>query len=86
MADVDWSDPCARAAALRAAYYAIVGGQGTQRIRFADREVWFTATKIDVLRTELRQAEAECAAKQGVDSPHRRFAIRAGSRRLPRTF
>ncbi|ACL57431.1 hypothetical protein [Methylobacterium nodulans] len=81
MADaVDWTDPCARATALRTAYFGLLSGQHEQRIRFrngdVDEDVWFTAPKIDLLRTELADAEAQCAARS-LGKP-RRFAFTAG--------
>ncbi len=80
---VNWTDPCARAEALRGAYFALVSGQSEQTVRFrsndAEQEVRFQAANLDVLRTELRAAEAECAAAQGAAGRPRRFAITAGS-------
>lgn len=79
----DWSDPCARAEALRAEYYARLSGQGTTRVAQrggdASKEVWFQEVDIETLKTELAKAEAECATKSG--AARRRFAIQAGSRR-----
>lgn len=80
---VDWSDPCARAEALRKAYYALVSGELEQRVRVrggdGEEDVTFNAANVELLRSELRSAEAECAAKNGTVG--RRFAIRAGHRR-----
>jgi hypothetical protein len=84
MADVDWSDPCARAAALRDAYYALQTGQSTVRVStrsgLGAQEVWFQQADASRLLADLRTAEAECAAKTGTGAG-RRFAIRGGSRR-----
>lgn len=77
--DVDWSDPCARAEALRKSYYDIVSGL-ERRVRFGDREVWYSEQNLGDLKKELRLAEEQCAAKNG-DRP-RRYAIRAGSRTI----
>ena len=79
----DWTDPCARAAALREAYYRLLSGETEAQVRVrsgdVDQFVAFHATRIDALKAELMRAEAECAAAQG--KPPRRFAIRLGSRR-----
>lgn len=79
---VDWTDPCARATALREAYYALVQGGETQvRVRNGEheQEVRYGAASLATLKRELAQAEAECARKNGTGGG--RFAIRAGSRR-----
>lgn len=85
MAVVDWTDACARAAALRTAYFALISGGGESLIRYrgpeGEREVRYQAANISILKTELQSAEAECAALTGTVSPNRRFAIRAGARR-----
>jgi hypothetical protein len=79
---VDWSDPCARATALRNAYYQLVSGGQEQIIETrtldAQERVQFTAADRGVLLSELRAAEAECAATTGAANPSRRFAITAG--------
>lgn len=85
MATVDWTDPCARAAALRTAYYQMLGGQQEIEIRTrtldAEELVRFAPTDLSKLESELRAAEGECAAQTGGVNPNRRFAITAGSRR-----
>ncbi|MGF3022648.1 hypothetical protein ACQVP2_07450 [Methylobacterium aquaticum] len=77
---VDLTDPCAAAAALRTAYFALVSGQQEQRIRFkngdVDEDVWFTPTKLDLLRTELSRQESLCAAK--TTGRTQRFCFTAG--------
>ena len=82
---VDWSDPCARYEALRDAYYrAQTGGAETlfrYRTDSGEREVRYAQANITVLRAEMDRAQAECAAKNGLVVPRRRFAIRAGARR-----
>lgn len=88
MAAVDWTDPCARALALRNAYYALISGEGEQLIRQrgpeTEREVRFAKTNIELLKSELAAAEAECAAANGTLPTRRRFAIRGGAlRRCP---
>ena len=86
MADpVNYDDPCARAAALRASYYRLVQGEQEQTIRYlgngVDREVRYTPAKIELLMSALRTAEAECSVQQGTPPTRRRFAIQAGMRR-----
>lgn len=82
MADeIDWSDPCARSAALEQAYYAILTGKAAVRIRFrggpVEKEVWRHATAdLQRLEREMKQAKAECQAKTSGRPP--RFAITAG--------
>lgn len=77
---VDWANPCARAAALGAAYYALLQGQQEQRIRFRsgddEDEVWYQPAKLDVLRTEMKAAQAACEALTTGRTPRR--AITAG--------
>lgn len=77
--EVDWNDPCARAEALRRSYYDIVSGL-EKRVRFGDREVWYSGENLIDLKKELRLAEEQCAAKSG--GRPRRYAIRAGSRTI----
>lgn len=84
---VDWSDPCARAKALRDAYYERLAGGSSQRVRFRhgdnEQEVQTSAMlgNIEALRREMLKAEDECRALQGLAPLNRRFAIRGGSRR-----
>lgn len=78
MAEVDWADPCARAEALRAVYYARLSGNQATRIRFRastgeEREIESGSSNAAELRRELTIAETECAQKQGKS---RLFAIR----------
>lgn len=83
MAAVDWTDPCARATALRNAYYALLSGGQEQEIRTrtldAEETVRFAPVDIGQLTTELRAAEAQCAAATGATNPNRRFAITTGA-------
>lgn len=87
MAVINWTDPCARASALRAAYFDLIRGAGETLIRHStsegDQEVRYRAGDVHTLRSELAQAEAECAALTGGLPPARarRFAIRGGARR-----
>lgn len=83
---VDWTDPCARAAALREAYFALISGQSEWLVRYrgpeGEREVRFQNTNIEVLRSELRDAETACEASGGPAAQRgRRYAIRGGARR-----
>lgn len=82
---VDWSDPCARYAALRDAYYATLSGGGETLIRYkgpeGEQEVRYHAQNLELLKTEMVAAQTECAAATGVPNPNRRFAIRAGTQR-----
>jgi hypothetical protein len=81
---VDWSDPCARAAALRAAYFELVSGSKETEIETrtldAQERVRFSAADKQTLLAELRAAEAECAASTGGTNSNRRFAIGCGYR------
>jgi hypothetical protein len=82
MAVVDWTDPCARVTALRAAYFELVqGGEASVRVRNGEheQEVRYSQTSVAALQRELRIAEAECAAKNGTTPP--RYAIRGGAMR-----
>lgn len=80
MADIDWTDPCAVAAALRPAYYQLISGAAAVRIRIENRDVEFAKTSVETLRVEISRLDAACAIKQGM--PTTRYAIRAGSRRV----
>lgn len=87
MPTVDWTDPCAKALALRTAYYALLSGQAESLIRNStpegDQEVRYARADIDRLKAELDDAEVACAVatNQPVPSRARRFAIMAGGRR-----
>lgn len=80
IATVDLTDPCAAAAALTTAYYALLAGQQEQRIRFrngeTEEDVWFTAAKIERLRTEMMRQQGLCQARTSGRSP--RFCATAG--------
>jgi len=81
MAVVDWTDPCARAAALREAYYSLLGGGQTIEFEYRSNEttrrVKYGTGNLTALARELARAEEECQALQGVSKP-RRYAIRGG--------
>jgi hypothetical protein len=87
MATIDWTDPCARAAALRAAYYNLISGQSESLIRHSttegDQEVRYARADLPALKAECEASEAECAIANGtaVPSRARRFSIRGGSHR-----
>lgn len=80
MADFNWSDPCAAAAALSAAYYKVLSGGAAESVRFADREVRYTRANLSELRAEKDRMEDACAEQSG-NSVRRRFAMTASSRR-----
>lgn len=85
MAVIDWTDACARAAALREAYYNAVQGGGETSIRYrgpnGERHVTFGQGNMESLLSELRIAEQECAASTGTLAASRRFSIRGGALR-----
>lgn len=76
---VDWTDPCAKAAALRSAYYTLISGGSEQEIRTrtldAEEVVRFNAADKDSLLVELTAAESECARCTGQPDPNRRFRM-----------
>lgn len=86
MAVIDWTDPCARYAALQQAYFTLLsGGAGAEtlirtRSEHTEREVRYSAGNLKVLKSELDAAERACAAKNGTLLPRQRFAIRGGAR------
>jgi hypothetical protein len=86
MAAIDWSDPCARAAALWDAYNRLISGQQETDVSYTangvNRRVSFASASLDRLLNEYRAAENECAAKKGLPPRWRRFAITGGSRRV----
>lgn len=81
---VDWTDPCARAVALRDAYFALISGGAVTMIKTAagggEREVRYSKADLATVRSEMQTAEDECRTKNGQPPVQRRFAIRAGSR------
>lgn len=66
---VDWTDACARAEALRSAYYALLSGRMAASVAYlangVNRETRFSQTDRAALLMELRAAEHECAATTG---------------------
>lgn len=86
MATVDWTDPCAKALALRTAYYSLLSGGMESLIRHSttegDQEVRYARADLGSLKAELDAAEIACAQATGQPVPAiaRRFAIRGGAR------
>ncbi len=83
---IDWTDPCARAAALSSAYYTLLSGAQEIEIRTrtteAEELVKFQPAKLDDLRSEMQDAIDECAAKNaGRPLATKRFAITARHKR-----
>jgi len=85
---IDWTDACARAAALRDAYFALVSGSKAQSVAYQDagvqRSVTYASSKIDLarLRDEIRAAEEECLTGEPASTiSTKRYAIRGGSLR-----
>ena len=80
----DWTDPCARATALREAYYALVSGGKEQQVIYQDagqmRSVTYASSKVDLQRLldEIKLADQECA---GGTIDRTRFAMRGGALR-----
>lgn len=87
MAVVDWTDPCARAAALRNAYYRVISGDQEAEIETrtgeAQERVKFSRVDVARLKAEWEAAEAECQAKNGITPTPRRSAIRIGAVGVP---
>ncbi|SHO65824.1 hypothetical protein SAMN02745172_02471 [Pseudoxanthobacter soli DSM 19599] len=79
---VDWTNPCARAAALRTAYFELLSGAGEVSIRHrsgeTDREVSFAASDLGRLRQEMQSAEDACLVVSGRAPIRRRGSISAG--------
>lgn len=74
---IDWNDQCAVLPMLRAAYYSLLAGNQTAKIRDGDREQHFAKGDAKFLQMEIRRLEILCGS-----DPTRR-AIRAGG---PRPF
>ena len=83
---IDWDDPCARAKALRDAYFDRLAGGTAQRVRFRhgdnEQEVQTSIAQgnLSILLREMQRAEDECRISRGLKPLNRRFAIRGGSR------
>ena len=71
MADpiADFDDPCARATALRRAYYTLVSGEKASEIEYQGngvaRRVRYSQTDLNRLFNEIKIAETQCAVVQG---------------------
>lgn len=82
---VDMEDPCARAQALRAAFWRLsTGSQETEVTYQANgvlRRVRYAQPSMSYLLNELRAAENACALQEGKTPPRQRFSIVGGSRR-----
>ena len=69
MATIDWSDPCARAAALWAAYNRLISGAQESDVTYSangvNRRVSYSNANLDRLLNEYRAAENECALQSG---------------------
>ena len=80
---VDWTDPCAKAAALRNAYFDLIRGAAESLIRASttegDQEVRFARTDVDKLKAEMIAAEEACVRANGGTPTPRRSAIRIGA-------
>lgn len=82
---IDWTDPCARADALREAYYALLSGSKEQEVTYQDsgtmRRVVYASNKVDLsaLRDALLAAEQECGSAETTVS--KRVALRGGALR-----
>lgn len=85
MAVVDWTNPCARAAALRNAYYRVISGDQEAEIETrtgeAQERVKFSRVDAERLKAEWQAAEDECQRANGVTPAPRRSAIRLGAAR-----
>lgn len=83
-ATIRWDDPCVAAQELNAAYYRLLTGQQESEVTYlangVTRTVRYSQVNMTALIGELRNAEADCAAKRGLAKPRRRFAIQGGSR------
>jgi hypothetical protein len=77
---VNWLNPCARADALRDAYFRLISGTAEASIRYMsngqEREVRYAVADKDQLANELREAERECLASQGLPPGRRIHTIR----------
>lgn len=82
---VDWTDPCARAAALREAYFALLSGGMETLIRVkgpdGERESRYAQADLTALKREMEAAEDACIVAGGGTPAPRRHAISLGARR-----
>ena len=81
---INWTDACARATALRDAYFALVSGSKAQQVVYQDagqmRSVTYASSKVDLQRLldEIKLADEECA---GGTINRTRYAMRGGALR-----
>jgi hypothetical protein len=80
----DWDDPCYVVQQLKAAYYRLLSGEQESEVQYlangVTRIVSYSKISLQDLVNELRNAEMDCAAKQGLGPKRRRFAIQGGAR------
>lgn len=85
MATIDWSNACARSAALRDAYYRLVSGaqevEISTRTNDAEERVKFSPANIGALKAEMTAADEACQRANGLTPAPRRFAMRLGATR-----
>lgn len=78
----DWKDPCARAAKLTEAYYALIQGESEAQIQYMangkTRMVMYNKADLQNLKKEMQQAQAECDACKGGRPKPRRHALQFG--------
>lgn len=81
---VDWDDPCARASALRGAYFALLSGGMETLIRVkgpdGERESRYAQADLTMLKREMEAAEDACIVAGGGTPAPRRHAITLGAR------
>lgn len=70
------ADACGYLPQLRAAYYALLAGSQTQRVRYGEQEISYSRGNVEMLRAEMRRLEIICGAGGGTAR-----AIRAGGYR-----
>jgi hypothetical protein len=79
---IDWDNPCARLAALRAAYYSLIAGTTAYQFSYTangvTRSASYSVIDKSKLLAEIELAENECP---NATPTRRRFAITAGARR-----
>jgi len=79
MADtIDWDDPCAALAALRAAQRTLALGGAVAEVTHRGKTVKYAKSDGPGLGRETARLEGECAASIGQTVRPVRFAIRAG--------
>lgn len=78
----DWNDPCAKAAKLTEAYYALIQGESEAQIQYMangkTRMVMYNKADLTSLKQEMQSAQAECEAKNNGNPRPRRSALQFG--------